>query len=172
MVFQSGARFTSLIVGENVGFYLSENTSKSPAEIAAIVARELDPVSTVNIAVEIAKLNKRKQATTVGVSPDRELAFGIGHRIAVLQPGHTIAMAYRQKIKGRSDPRAQTFYQHPRSRVSTISFLRNRHAPTSLPRLPLRPPANQPSGCCPASLCIPISNERDRPFLRATLAAH
>ncbi len=155
MVFQSGALFTSLTVGENVGFYLTEHKSKSPAEIAVIVARELeevglqgvedktpgelsggmkkrvafaralvidpqlilcdeptselDPLSAVNIAEEIVKLNQRTRATTLVVSHDRELAFGIGHRIAVLEEGRIIAIGTPAEIKGSPDPRVQLF---------------------------------------------------------------
>src|SRR5262249_6942519 len=44
MVFQSGALLNSLTVGENVGLYLSEHQLKPPAEIARIVAENLDIV--------------------------------------------------------------------------------------------------------------------------------
>ena len=44
MVFQSAALLTSLSVGENVGLYLTEHQLKTPGEIAAIVARQLEVV--------------------------------------------------------------------------------------------------------------------------------
>ena len=44
MVFQSGALLTSMTVGENVGFYLTEHHLQPPGEIAAIVARDLEQV--------------------------------------------------------------------------------------------------------------------------------
>ncbi|MGP8199178.1 MAG: ABC transporter ATP-binding protein [Limisphaerales bacterium] len=44
MVFQSAALLTSLSVGENVGLYLTEHFSRTPAEIAAIVAAKLEAV--------------------------------------------------------------------------------------------------------------------------------
>jgi phospholipid/cholesterol/gamma-HCH transport system ATP-binding protein len=44
MVFQSAALLTSLNVGENVGLFLAEHQLKKPAEIAAIVARQLEAV--------------------------------------------------------------------------------------------------------------------------------
>src|SRR5580765_6673214 len=44
MVFQSGALFNSLSVGENVGLYLSEHQLKSPGEIARIVKEKLEIV--------------------------------------------------------------------------------------------------------------------------------
>ena len=44
MVFQSGALLTSMTVGENVGFYLTEHHLKSPTEITEIVSRDLEQV--------------------------------------------------------------------------------------------------------------------------------
>src|SRR5512136_2804659 len=44
MVFQSGALFNSLTVGENVGLYLGEHRLKPPEEIARIVAEKLEDV--------------------------------------------------------------------------------------------------------------------------------
>jgi phospholipid/cholesterol/gamma-HCH transport system ATP-binding protein len=44
MVFQSGALFNSLTVGENVGLYLSEHRLQPPAEIARIVSEKLTVV--------------------------------------------------------------------------------------------------------------------------------
>src|SRR5881394_3951508 len=44
MVFQSGALFNSLTVGENVGLYLSEHRLKPPDEIARIVTEKLEIV--------------------------------------------------------------------------------------------------------------------------------
>jgi phospholipid/cholesterol/gamma-HCH transport system ATP-binding protein len=155
MVFQSGALLTSMSVGENVGFYLTEHRLKSPAEIAKIVARdleqvglkgtenkmpdelsggmrkrvaiaralavepqlilydeptsELDPVSAVGIAEDIVKLNHRIGATTLVVSHDRDLAFGIAHRIAVLEEGRVVAIGTPEEIKHSPDPVVQQF---------------------------------------------------------------
>jgi phospholipid/cholesterol/gamma-HCH transport system ATP-binding protein len=155
MVFQSGALLTSMTVGENVGFYLTQHRLKTPGEIAEIVARdleqvglkgiedkmpdelsggmrkrvaiaralavepqlilydeptsELDPVSAVNIAEDIVKLNGRIGATSVVVSHDRELAFGIAHRIAMLDEGRIIAIGTPAEMKANPDPRVQQF---------------------------------------------------------------
>ena len=155
MVFQSGALLTSMTVGENVGFYLTEHHLKSPSEIAEIVSKdleqvglkgtenkmpdelsggmrkrvaiaralavepqlilydeptsELDPVSAVSIAEDIVKLNQRIHATTLVVSHDRDLAFGIAHRIAMLDEGHIVAIGTPDEIKRSSDPRVQHF---------------------------------------------------------------
>src|SRR5208282_6344446 len=44
LVFQSGALFNSLTVGENVGLYLSEHRLKPPEEIQRIVTEKLEDV--------------------------------------------------------------------------------------------------------------------------------
>src|SRR6266404_9115654 len=44
MVFQSGALFNSLTVGENVGLYLAEHRLKPPNEIARVVSEKLEIV--------------------------------------------------------------------------------------------------------------------------------
>ena len=70
---------------------------------------ELDPVSAVNIAEEIVKLNQRIHVTTLVVSHDRELAFGIAHRMAVLDEGRIVAIGTPDEIKRNPDPRVQQF---------------------------------------------------------------
>jgi len=155
MVFQSAALLAALTVGENVGLYLTEHHLKSPGEIAAIVAQdlekvglkgaenkmpdelsggmrkcvaiaraltvepqlilydkptsELDPVSARNIAEYIVKLNEQIHVTTLVVSHDRDLAFGIAHRIALLDEGRFVAIGTPDEIKHNSDPRVQRF---------------------------------------------------------------
>jgi len=155
MVFQSGALFDSLTVGENVGFYLTEHHLKSPAEIAAIVSKNLelvglkgtenkmpgelsggmikrvaiaralvvepqlilydeptsglDPISAVTIAKDIVHLNERIHATSVVVSHDRDLAFGVASRIAVMDDGQILTIGAPDEIKRNSDPRVQHF---------------------------------------------------------------
>ena len=70
---------------------------------------ELDPVSSVNIAEEIIKLNQRIHVTTLIVSHDRDLAFGIAHRIAMLDEGRIVAIGTPDEIKRNTDPRVQQF---------------------------------------------------------------
>ncbi|MGD0812013.1 MAG: ATP-binding cassette domain-containing protein [Verrucomicrobiota bacterium] len=67
LVFQSAALLTSLSVGENVGLYLTEHFSKTPAEIATIVVAKLE-------AVGLAGLQDR--------SPG-ELSGGMQKRVAI-----------------------------------------------------------------------------------------
>jgi phospholipid/cholesterol/gamma-HCH transport system ATP-binding protein len=167
MVFQSGALLTSMTVGENVGFYLTEHHLKSPGEIAEIVSKdleqvglkgtenkmpdelsggmrkrvaiaralavepqlifydeptsELDPVSAVSIAEDIVKLNERIRATTLVVSHDRDLAFGIANRIAVLFDGRIVAIGTPDEIKRNSDSRVQQFLNASFSRKLSAS---------------------------------------------------
>jgi phospholipid/cholesterol/gamma-HCH transport system ATP-binding protein len=155
MVFQSGALFDSLTVGENVGFYLAEHRLKPPGEIARIVSQMLDlvglkgtegkmpgelsggmtkrvaiaralvvqpqlifydeptsgldPLSSVAIARVIVSLNKRIHVTSLVVSHDRDLAFGIADRIAVINDGRILTIGTPDQIKRSPDPWTQQF---------------------------------------------------------------
>jgi phospholipid/cholesterol/gamma-HCH transport system ATP-binding protein len=70
---------------------------------------ELDPLSSVSIAEEISRFNELIHSTTLVVSHDRDLAFGIGHRIAMMHAGLIIAVGSRDEIKRHPDPRVQEF---------------------------------------------------------------
>jgi ABC-type transporter Mla maintaining outer membrane lipid asymmetry ATPase subunit MlaF len=70
---------------------------------------KLDPVSSVNVARDIVRFNERIQATTLVVSHERDLAFGIAHRIAMLAEGRIIAIGTPDEIKRHPDPRVQQF---------------------------------------------------------------
>src|SRR6266496_1231461 len=150
MVFQSGALFNSLTVGENVGLYLTEHQLKSPDENARIVKEkleivglkgqedrnpsdlsggmkkrvaiaralviepqlilydeptsELDPVIAVTIGEEILKLNRRIHVTSIVVTHDRDLAFGIADRIAMMYEGEILAIGTVEEIKRHVHP--------------------------------------------------------------------
>ena len=155
LVFQSGALFNSLTVGENVGLYLSEHRLKPPAEIARIVAEkledvglkgtedkipgelsggmkkrvaiaralviepqlilydeptsELDPLSAIVIGEEILKLQQRIHVTSLVVSHDRDLAFGVADRIAVINEGRILTIGTPDEVKRFDDPLVQNF---------------------------------------------------------------
>jgi len=72
---------------------------------------ELDPLSSVVIAEEIARLNERIQVTSLVVSHDRELAFGVADRIAVIDSGQILAIGTPEEIRNISDPLVQHFLQ-------------------------------------------------------------
>lgn len=155
MVFQSGALFNSLTVGENVSLYLTEHRLKPPGEIPRIVAEklatvglqgvenkypselsggmkkrvaiaralvadpqlilydeptsELDPMIAITIAEEILRLNHRTGVTSVVVTHDRELGFGIAHRIGMIGDGRILATGTPAQIKASTDPLIQKF---------------------------------------------------------------
>ena len=65
---------------------------------------ELDPMSSVVIAEEIVKLNERIGVTSLVVSHDRDLAFGVAHRIAVINDGAILTIGTPEEVK-RSENR-------------------------------------------------------------------
>jgi phospholipid/cholesterol/gamma-HCH transport system ATP-binding protein len=100
---------------------------------------ELDPVSAVNIAEDIVRLNGRIGATSVVVSHDRELAFGIAHRIAMLDEGRIIATGTPDEMKANPDPRVQQFLNAkiPQAPSSPAHVLPNVSIPGRDGKLPL-----------------------------------
>ena len=70
---------------------------------------ELDPVSAVVIAEEIVKLNQRIHVTSLVVSHDRDLAFGVADRIAVINDGTILTIGTPDEIKRCEDPRVRDF---------------------------------------------------------------
>jgi len=70
---------------------------------------ELDPLSAVVIAEEIQTLNRRIGVTSLVVTHDRDLAFGVGHRIAVLDEGKIIALGTPEEVKRNPHPAIQKF---------------------------------------------------------------
>jgi len=114
---------------EDVG--LSEAINKMPGELSggmkkrAAIARalviepqlilydeptsELDPLSSVVIGQEIWKLNQRTRVTSLVVTHDRDLAFGVADRIAVMDEGRILTMGTPEAIKAFPDARVQQF---------------------------------------------------------------
>jgi phospholipid/cholesterol/gamma-HCH transport system ATP-binding protein len=70
---------------------------------------ELDPLSAVIIGEEILELNKRIHVTTLVVSHDRDLAFGIADRIAVINEGGILTIGTPDEVKRFGDPLVQKF---------------------------------------------------------------
>ena len=65
---------------------------------------ELDPLSAVVIGEEILSLNRRIGVTSIVVTHDRDLAFGIANRIAVMYEGEIIALGTVDQIKSSTHP--------------------------------------------------------------------
>ena len=70
---------------------------------------ELDPLSSVVVAEEIVKLNERIQVTSLVVSHDRDLAFGVADRVAVINEGRILTIGKPEEVKHTTDPLVQEF---------------------------------------------------------------
>jgi phospholipid/cholesterol/gamma-HCH transport system ATP-binding protein len=70
---------------------------------------ELDPLVAVAIGREILHLNQVTRATTVVVTHDRELAFGIAHRVAFLADGRIQAIGTPDEMRANPLPLLQQF---------------------------------------------------------------
>lgn len=70
---------------------------------------ELDPLSAVTIAEEIVRLRQRIRATSLVVSHDRDLAFGVADRIAVIYEGRILTIGTPADVKRFADPLVQRF---------------------------------------------------------------
>lgn len=65
---------------------------------------ELDPLSAVVIGEEIQNLQKRIHVTSIVVTHDRDLAFGIADRIAMMYEGELIAVGTVDEIRRHKHP--------------------------------------------------------------------
>lgn len=70
---------------------------------------ELDPLSSVVIGEEILKLNHRTGVTSIVVSHDRDLAFGVAHRLAFISEGRILALGTPDEIRRLDNPLLQRF---------------------------------------------------------------
>jgi phospholipid/cholesterol/gamma-HCH transport system ATP-binding protein len=68
---------------------------------------ELDPLVALAIGREIVALNRRTHATTLVVTHDRDLAFGIAHRIGFLVEGRILAVGTPDVIRAHPLPLLQ-----------------------------------------------------------------
>jgi phospholipid/cholesterol/gamma-HCH transport system ATP-binding protein len=72
---------------------------------------ELDPISSVMIGNEILNLKRRIRVTSLIVSHDRDLAFGVADRIAVIAAGKILTIGTPEEVKSFKDPLVQSFLQ-------------------------------------------------------------
>jgi|ERR1044071_1973244 phospholipid/cholesterol/gamma-HCH transport system ATP-binding protein len=70
---------------------------------------ELDPLIAVTIGEEILKLNARTQATSIIVTHDRDLAFGIADRIALMNDGQILMVGKPDEVRNQPHPEIQKF---------------------------------------------------------------
>lgn len=70
---------------------------------------ELDPLSAVVVGQEILRLNQRVGVTSLVVSHDRDLAFGVADRIAVIAEGKILIIGAPDEVKNFDDPLVQKF---------------------------------------------------------------
>jgi phospholipid/cholesterol/gamma-HCH transport system ATP-binding protein len=72
---------------------------------------ELDPLSAVVIGEEILQLKERIHVTSIVVSHDRDLAFGVADRIAVIHEGRLRTIGAPDEVRRCPDPLVQKFLQ-------------------------------------------------------------
>lgn len=72
---------------------------------------ELDPLSSVIIGEEILELKHRIHVTSLVVTHDRDLAFGVADRIAFMNEGRIVAVGVPDEVKRFPDPLVQRFLQ-------------------------------------------------------------
>ncbi len=70
---------------------------------------ELDPLISVTIAEEIVKLKRRIGVTSLAVTHDRDLAFGIADRMAIIHEGRILAAGTPDEVKRNPDALIQRF---------------------------------------------------------------
>jgi phospholipid/cholesterol/gamma-HCH transport system ATP-binding protein len=70
---------------------------------------ELDPLSAVAVGEEILKLKKNISVTSIVVTHDRDLAFGVADRIAIINEGRIITVGTPDEVKKFNDPLVQKF---------------------------------------------------------------
>jgi len=88
---------------------------------------ELDPLSAVVIAREILHLKERIHVTSLVVSHDRDLAFGVADRIAVINQGRILTIGTPEEVKRYPDPLVQEFLNADFKRAASHLELRSEH---------------------------------------------
>ncbi|MFM2081452.1 MAG: Sulfate/thiosulfate import ATP-binding protein CysA, partial [Verrucomicrobiota bacterium] len=70
---------------------------------------ELDPLMAITIGQEIERLNRRTGVTSLVVTHDRDLAFGIADRIAFMHEGKLLAIGTPAEMRATADPVLKEF---------------------------------------------------------------
>ena len=70
---------------------------------------ELDPLSAVTISEEILSLNRRTHVTSIVVTHDRDLAFGVADRIAIIDRGEVLLVGTPEEIRQSTNEVVKNF---------------------------------------------------------------
>ncbi|NDA68976.1 MAG: hypothetical protein EBY09_20495 [Verrucomicrobia bacterium] len=70
---------------------------------------ELDPLIAITIGQEILALRDGTHATSLVVTHDRDLAFGIADRIAMIADGEILALGRPEEVRRSPHPLVQRF---------------------------------------------------------------
>ena len=70
---------------------------------------ELDPLMAVTVGEEILRLNRRIHVTSIVVTHDRDLAFGIADRIALIHDGEILCLGTPAAVRANPHPLLQKF---------------------------------------------------------------
>ena len=70
---------------------------------------ELDPLMAVTIGEEILDLQERIQVTSIVVTHDRDLAFGVADRMALMNEGNILIAGTPEEVKRSKEPLVQRF---------------------------------------------------------------
>ena len=84
---------------------------------------ELDPLSAIVVGEEILRLKERIHVTSLVVSHDRDLAFGVADRIAVINEGRILTIGTPDEVKKFNDPLVQRFLQADFKRETQLQGL-------------------------------------------------
>jgi phospholipid/cholesterol/gamma-HCH transport system ATP-binding protein len=113
MLFQNGALFDSLTVGENVAFPLREKGNRDEEAIRSEVARALKivdlPVVADSINKLMVRLGQELEMTSVIVTHDMVSAQEVGDRIAFLKDGRIYAVDRPEVLLESQDPNIYRF---------------------------------------------------------------
>jgi len=80
---------------------------------------ELDPLRAVSIGEEILSLRRRIHATSIIVTHDRDLAFGVADRVAIINEGKILFSGSPDEVRRQPDPIIREFL--------TVAFKPNNH---------------------------------------------
>jgi len=70
---------------------------------------ELDPLMAATVGREIVNLQRSHGVTSMVVSHDRDLAFGIAHRMALIRDGRILCAGRPEEIRANGDPAVTEF---------------------------------------------------------------